>query len=463
MQGRAGQENANMHDGTADRTELRGAIIAKARSLRKTVQATLKAPDAVRMSYLWQSAHHDMHNKAIASIDDEHDLIAFLTENNAFTYPRLVDDPQCAPIADAYLVYLEKAGTPLRGMPDTIAESDLVGKRAVFQREGRAVSTMFLLHLCAALRIRDHTSDVQTVLEIGGGYGNLARVLRLFYPKQRYVIVDLLNSLYCSYVFLASHFPGLRLLFVTSESEIRSLNDYDFAFVPTEFFAGLRGRAFDLVVNTCSLGEMPQSTVDTYMHFLNQEAKVRFFYSINRFGHFDPNVVPDQANVSVKLDPDWRIRVWDAFGEQGFAQIEPAAPRYLELLAERIPTSATKELHRMLAGQLYALAKATPPRSSAWHYLMWNSIRIAPAADVIWDYLRVIEADGFRDAPYYRDLYARSERTAMPLPTGIAMAATTPETEDTPALRAARARLAEVYASRSWRWTKPFRWLLSHI
>jgi putative sugar O-methyltransferase len=404
-----------------DRLQPRGAIIAAARHFLKEVRAKSKAPDSVAMSDLWQSAHQDMHIKIIASLDNEHDLIAFLTENNAFTYPRLVDDPLCARIIDAYLAYLDKAGTPISRLPEEMAESDLVGRRAIVSREGRCLSAAFLLHLCMALRIYAHTGDqAQTVLEIGGGYGNLARVLRLFYPKQRYIILDLLNSLYCSYVFLATHFPELKLLFVTNESELSLVDGYDFVFVPTEFFDGLRGRKFDLVVNTCSLGEMPQSTVDSYMQFINNEATVRFFYSVNRFGPFDPNVVPDQANVSVKLDADWRVLVWDAFGEQGFAQIEPVAPRYLELLVERMPLAPeAKDLNRLAASQLYALANMVPQRSSAWHYCMWNSIRMAPAANVIWHYLRIIEVDGFRDAPYYRELYARAEPNAMPLPTGV--------------------------------------------
>jgi putative sugar O-methyltransferase len=405
----------------SDRLQPRGAIVAAARGFLKEVRAKSKAPESVGMSDLWHGAHLDMHNRALASLDNEHDLITFLTENYYFTSPRLVDDPECDRIIDAYLAYLHKSGTPIGSLPEQMAESDLVGRRAVVSRQGRSVSTGFLLHLCMALRIYAHTGDrVQTVLEIGGGYGGLARVLRLFYPKQRYIILDLLTSLYCSYIFLATHFPELKLLFVTNESELALIDNYDFVFVPTEFFDGLRGRKFDLVINTCSLGEMPQRTVDSYMQFINKEATVRFFYSVNRFGPFDSHVFPDSANVSVKLDPDWRVLVWDVFGEHGFAQIEPVCPRHLELLVERMPmASEAKDLNRLAAGQLYALANMVPLRSSAWHYCMWNSIRMAPAANVIWHYLRIIEVDGFRDAPYYRELYARAEPNVMPPPTGV--------------------------------------------
>jgi putative sugar O-methyltransferase len=443
-----------------------GEIIERARRFRAEVRQRKVAP--LTASQLWEGSHEEMHTKAIEAIEDEPAFIEFLTANNAFTFPRLTDDPQCVPIADAYLDYLARQGTPLPALPSEIAESALVSGRTILQRAGRPVSTMFLLHLCVALRLRGHTEDLRTIIEIGGGYGNLARIMRLFYPEQKYVIVDLLDSLYCSYVFLAVHFPDRRMLFVTEPAQLASMDEYDFVFVPSECFDGLRGCKVDLIVNTCSLGEMPQSTVDRYMKFVNGECSARYFYSINRFGPFSAEyVMPDQAGVSVKLAPNWRITVWDAFGERGFSQIEPVAPAYLELLAER--TVADEISHEGMSALLAAMAGGLKRNSSAWHYCMWNAIRLFPSKPLIREYLKVIEPLVFRDVSYYRELYvsARPKSPALPVAvdecragSDVAIVAPSPDIQAPAATLEAdelRAELEKVYSSRSWRITRPLR------
>lgn len=364
-------------------------IIHDARRYRESVSGI-----PIAKSEMWSDVHQTLHHGAIDTIDDPLELIRFLTANNAFTYPRHTSDRKFRKIVKGYFKYLDREDIDLKSLPAEIAESNLIAPETLFEKHGRKLSTMFLLHLCVAQRIIKHTKNVNNILEIGGGYGNLARIMRLFNPKIMYVIVDLLDSLYCSYVFLRTHFPDARILFVTRPNEV--MDGYDFVFVPTEFFSELKGRDFDLVVNTCSLGEMNQSAVDRYMQFINYSA--RYFYSVNRFGPPDPYTTPDQANTSIILNSDWDILVWDAFGETGFSQIEPVAPPYLELLAERTSMHSGSSV-------LLMLAKALKVNSSAWHYCMWNAIRLSPTKQTIEDYLKVIEPLKFRDAIYYRELY----------------------------------------------------------
>ncbi len=128
---------------------------------------------------------------------------------------------------------------------------------------------MFLHHLSMMLRISSLTSDLRKVIEIGGGYGGLARVMRLFNPQQTYIIVDLLDSLYCSYVFLSTHYPDAKILFVTRPEQAAEIGNFDFVFVPTQHFGVLRGCSADLIVNTASFGEMIGRDVDDYMQFIN--------------------------------------------------------------------------------------------------------------------------------------------------------------------------------------------------
>lgn len=355
-------------------------------------------------SAIWNANHKTTHGVAIETINDPNELIKFLTGNNTFTYPRTTSDKEFNKIVEGYYAYLKREGLSLNSLPVEVAESNLIAPDTLFEKDGRQLSAMFLLHLCVALRIKKHTKNIETVLEIGGGYGNLARIMRLFNPQIKYVIVDLLDSLYCSYVFLRTHFRDASFIFVTQNNN--NIDGYDFVFVPTEFFDSITN-SFDIVVNTCSLGEMQQNEVNSYMKFINTNA--RYFYSVNRFGPSNPYTSPDQANVSVILNPNWDILVWDVFGETGFSQIEPIGPPHLELLAERLPK---QDSYRLPAQSLLLLAREMKVGSSAWHYCMWNSIRLSPTKEAIWDYLKVIESLGFRDAAYYRELYQTADDMA---------------------------------------------------
>ncbi|MEI8154048.1 MAG: putative sugar O-methyltransferase [Hyphomicrobiales bacterium] len=231
-------------------------------------------------------------------------------------------------------------------------------------------------------------------------------MMQIFFRPRTYVIVDLIDSLYCSYVFIASHYPDKKLLFVTHPDEVAKADDYDFVFVPTEHFGALKGCKTDLVVNTASFGEMSQGDVDAYMKFINHECDARYFYSVNRYGRFDPNMsLPDQANVSVKLTQDWDVLFWDAFGARSFHQLDPANPPQLELFVQKIPPEqALARAREMIAGLLAVIAGKVAIGESDWHYCMWESVRLFPSQPVIKTYVEGSAPKGFRDAPYYGEL-----------------------------------------------------------
>jgi putative sugar O-methyltransferase len=459
------------------RGEEMGKIIEDARALRQKILER-RAPIEGASVY-WKTNLEMLHRFAIRTIDDESEFVRYMTANNAFNVPRHVDDSLCASMTQKYLEHLDRQGTPLSSLPPHIAESEMVAPSTVFRHDGRPISTLFLLHLCCALRVNRHTEGLKTVLEIGAGHGNLARIMRLFYPELTYYIVDVADSLYCSYVFLASHFPDRRLLFVTDEHQLQESADHDFVFVPAEMAAGLRGKTFDLVMNTCSLGEMSQKTVDGYMRLVNDDATVRYFYSVNRYGPFIPDEPPDFCNVPVNLSRDWSVLVWDVFGENSFYQIEPWAPPYLEILAKKwIDAENSDHLYMSLAAHLFSLAQQMETPNSAWHYCMWNAIRYAPSCDIIHEYLKVAERGAYRNAPYFRELYMRVPAESMRLPTGVsfdfakqrqvqarAHAQTENDLQEARAQLAAahaqteheRAELAALRSTISWKITSPLR------
>ncbi len=412
-----------------------GDIIRRARALRAEVLSG--SPSAFKASQIWENAYDSLHRKAIAEIDDELAFIDVMTANNAFTYPRLVDEPLFQPVVDRYLAYLEEQGSSLNSLPKEIEESLFVSKRSTTTAVGRPISTMFLHHLCMMLRVSSLTSDLGKVIEIGGGYGGLARMMRLFNPRQTYIIVDLLDSLYCSYVFISAHFPDAKILFVTKPEHAADIAGSDFVFVPTQCFDVLKGGSADLIVNTASFGEMVGRDVDDYMQFINHGSDTRYFYSVNRYARFSEDVsLPDQAYASVKLSPDWEILYWDAFGTRSFHQLDPCHPPQLELLAKRIPAdqSATRT-RETIAGLLASAATHLPTGSSDWHYCMWEAARLFPSKPLLEKYIEGALPQTFRDAVYYRELMKTASPSAPRLPAGIDLTSqdSEPLTASTPA------------------------------
>lgn len=84
------------------------------------------------------------------------------------------------------------------------------------------------------------------ILEIGGGYGGLAHLLRTAIGTVEYTIVDLPESLIYSAMYLSACFED------------------GFRFIPNYRFRELAGERFDLVINTLSMSEMSEKQVRAY-------------------------------------------------------------------------------------------------------------------------------------------------------------------------------------------------------
>lgn len=93
------------------------------------------------------------------------------------------------------------------------------------------------------------------ILEIGGGYGALARALWPMVGRGLYVICDLPESLM---------FAGLYLTLTTDAPVALNISgDEGYLLLPNYWFHELRG-PFDLVINTISMSEMTPYQVEIY-------------------------------------------------------------------------------------------------------------------------------------------------------------------------------------------------------
>ena len=127
------------------------------------------------------------------------------------------------------------------------------------------------------------TKTMNVVVEIGSGYGRFVRVLKLSGRSQRFILVDLPESLLFSFAFLRLHFPDAKMRVLRSSEDCAHNvpGDYDFTFCPVQLLHYLRPAKVDLVVNTYSLAEMQQGCIDYIDTQIDINLRPRFFYSYN--------------------------------------------------------------------------------------------------------------------------------------------------------------------------------------
>jgi len=166
----------------------------------------------------------------------------------------------------------------------------------------RQVSIDSLVHAYTAYRLRQlGVAPGERVVEIGGGYGCLAHVMRRN-GFGDYTIVDLpwVNILQ-GYVLIMSLPPGDVSLFGEPDAPVKVRPFWD--------FAAMADRSVDVVINTDSLPEIGEETARGYIAGIGRVARHGFF-SINQeaMSHY-PGVGPQQCvNALAAAEPRLQLR-----------------------------------------------------------------------------------------------------------------------------------------------------------
>lgn len=276
---------------------------------------------------------------------------------------------------------LEELGTRFLGLnwPRNLMESPLSLRESIVDVGGCQLSSIFLTHLYFYLRSSQMVGrDLKSVLEIGSGYGGLARIYRMGQPQMRYYLVDLPESLYFAEVFLRANFPTARFHYVAFGAPIPDDN-VDFVFVPVQQLGALNGLHVDLVINTGSLQEMTDAAVAFWMNFIQKRIAADHFYSWNYFlnnkKHFTE--VGVQANaICPVLDPHWevqRFRINDPL-----TSVDCQQRNWLEVGLRRINDKAFDPGQSVT--RLLAEADVLVAASNGWFAKVWMSIWQEPRA-----------------------------------------------------------------------------------
>jgi hypothetical protein len=285
-------------------------------------------------------------------------------------------------------------------------------------------------------------------LELGAGFGPLARAFKLFYPQTTYYIVDLPVTLYFSGGFLKSCFPDRKVLLVGSEEEYRKADrdSYDFILIPSGLHHLIHGESFDVFMNTHSMGEMPNHVVEQWFDMIQNKLNVKFVFMLNRFlnrpfAEFRRN----ENKGSVLFDPHWDMKFWEF--EPPFMRCPYAETHENQcalIMAERIPPErrdAAAYLRRSDGLADYVMnqdwVRTTnnynpylSPRKIAIYperyqdytmngtlYNLWESIRLHPSVantSLMIQYLKMINilGENFEEYDFYLQLHMQCMRAA---------------------------------------------------
>jgi len=171
-----------------------------------------------------------------------------------------------------------------------ITSDSFCGNNLCINYRGQRLNSRVLRYAYYSSQIKTHTNlntDKQNfILDIGGGYGGLVRLLKNIYCKSTFVLVELPELCMLSNFFLKKCFPNKKIGLVNdfiNKKEITSedLNKFDFVVLPQSFMELFSDNLFDLVINTTSLGEMTEKTQNFYINNIERICS-SFFYSMNR-------------------------------------------------------------------------------------------------------------------------------------------------------------------------------------
>ena len=217
---------------------------------------------------LWVNFRNNVITKGLDNANVPEDAVERVHEKWRDIYERLSGQ-----IPDAYRPYLEEIPV---GHPRSVVVDGIPVTQSSLEY------TYMLTHLAPYL------SDVDVAVDIGGGYGGFARVLKRAFPEMRIVLLDLPEVNAIQTYFLRTCFDEAKFLYlgdVYQEDRIDPARlEFDFLLLPGELIEKLATGSFGLVINTRSMMEMDLPTVSFYLnHIQDKLCAGGVFYCVNRY------------------------------------------------------------------------------------------------------------------------------------------------------------------------------------
>ena len=140
-------------------------------------------------------------------------------------------------------------------------------------------------HLKWYEKIEKYISDGFCIMEIGGGFGSLARII-IKNKNVKYFLVDLPEANLMSNYYLQSHFPEKKIFNYLNfkEYEIEEqISKFDIFILPPNALNN-KNIFFDFIINTRSFIEMKKETINEYFNLIQKKINHNgYFLNINRY------------------------------------------------------------------------------------------------------------------------------------------------------------------------------------
>jgi len=303
-------------------------------------------------SNIWQS-NYALIDKILSRAKSAREAVSLISDT--VLYQVNTREPERLNVAvDWHIHELRSRGLEIKKLPPEICDHDLWPKALFVEREGKRFTPDFFRIFNFSAQIKKFYPSMPkyaTILELGGGLGHLARLMKIVHPDALYTIIDLPETLIFAYMFLRLNFPDKKIMLAQSEEEARRFLTlpYDYLLIPNIFADALKGEKFNLFINTCSLGEMANDTVQYWIQMIERHMHVEHVYMVNRFLNMNrPEFNQSRKHENtcmISFDRNWKIDHWQlqphylSCPYQGYTH-----SRYLELFMTRGETPTDQEV-----------------------------------------------------------------------------------------------------------------------
>lgn len=142
-----------------------------------------------------------------------------------------------------------------------------------------------IYHLKWFQKIDKYIANNHVILEIGGGFGSLARII-LNNKKVKYFLIDLPEANLMSNYYLKSFFPNKKIFnyleLINKKNKI-NINKYDIFILPPRIIEDTNIK-FDFIINTRSFMEMRYETINEYFDLIQKKIKLSgYFLNVNNY------------------------------------------------------------------------------------------------------------------------------------------------------------------------------------
>jgi putative sugar O-methyltransferase len=269
-----------------------------------------------------------------------------------------------------------------------LTESPLSHPATVADFRGRPMSNVMFWHAYEFLTTYCRVGDVETVAEIGGGIGVLARLwLENSSNLKTYLLTDFPESLFYAELYLSHHFPAINLHYITEDDGLEALDKGTIILCPAQLADKLKGINVDFAINSGSMQEMTEGAMLWWCDWL-EAGEINYFYSLN-YG-----LQPIHARRGGSAN--WMCPRLGPFWDALLLRLDPPIVReqslrhYREVLYRRTELQDTKERAERASALLAAHSTPVSINREQSVLELLDALRLSPSINLVMRLIQIL-------------------------------------------------------------------------